>query len=86
VRPREEHGLGLSATKVTDMWVRMANLQFSRIIMAWFKLSLRFRFCRHYIPWQHDLSRRIVDEQLKRDGPCKLSPKTVQKWVFFWPI
>jgi hypothetical protein len=46
---------------------------------------VRFRFCRHYIPWQHDLSRRLVEERLKRDGPCKLSPKTAQKLVF-WPI
>jgi hypothetical protein len=30
----------MGATTVTDMWVRMAYLQFSRIIMAWFKLSL----------------------------------------------
>jgi hypothetical protein len=44
-----------------------------------------FRFCRHYIPWQQDLSRRIVDERLKRDGPCKLCLKTAQKLVF-WPI
>jgi hypothetical protein len=30
----------VGATTVTDMWVRMTYLQFSRIIMAWFKLSL----------------------------------------------
>jgi hypothetical protein len=30
----------VGATIVTDMWVRMAYLQFSRIIMACFKLSL----------------------------------------------
>jgi hypothetical protein len=30
----------VGATTVTDIWVRMAYLQFSRIIMAWFKLSL----------------------------------------------
>jgi hypothetical protein len=30
----------VGATTVTDMWVTMAYLQFSRILMAWFKLSL----------------------------------------------
>jgi hypothetical protein len=29
----------VGATTVTDMWVRMAYFQFSRIIMARFKLS-----------------------------------------------
>jgi hypothetical protein len=28
----------VDATTVTDLWVRMTYLQFSRIIMAWFKL------------------------------------------------
>jgi hypothetical protein len=32
----------VGATTVTDMWVRMAYLQFSRIVMAWFKLSFVF--------------------------------------------
>jgi hypothetical protein len=32
----------VGATTVIDMWVRMAYLKFSIIIMAWFKLSLSF--------------------------------------------
>jgi hypothetical protein len=40
IRRRETGGGQVGATTVTDMWVRMAYLQFSRIIMLWFKLSL----------------------------------------------
>jgi hypothetical protein len=39
----------VGATTVTDMWVTIAYLQFSRIIMVWFKLSLYFRPRRAFV-------------------------------------